>query len=165
MSRTRSDHSAFTLRRVFHTLIAIVGGAFQYLLQSFHKSSSSRHSNLGHVFPCQTLWSRKPHKDNATELARSSTLVLVNKTIRNNTQAVDDLYGHRFEKIGRTVNAQNPARKMATRVVIEIATTVFGLVDSPAFSPTTSTRWINTLFFFSLVLSLAAALFGILAKQ
>ena len=43
--------------------------------------------------------------------------------------------------------------------------TVFGLVDSAAFSPDTSARWINTLFFNSLVLSLAAALFGILAKQ
>ena len=43
--------------------------------------------------------------------------------------------------------------------------TVFDLVDSAAFSPTASARWINGLFFYSLVLSLAAALFGILAKQ
>ena len=43
--------------------------------------------------------------------------------------------------------------------------TVFDLVESSSFSPTTAARWINVLFFFSLVLSLAAALFGILAKQ
>lgn len=36
---------------------------------------------------------------------------------------------------------------------------------SAPFTPTTSARWINALFFVSLVLSLAAALFGILAKQ
>ena len=43
--------------------------------------------------------------------------------------------------------------------------TVSNLVDSATFSPPTSARWINGLFFYSLVLSLAAALFGILAKQ
>ena len=36
---------------------------------------------------------------------------------------------------------------------------------STSFSPSTATRWINTLFFLSLVFSLAAALFSILAKQ
>lgn len=36
---------------------------------------------------------------------------------------------------------------------------------SSTFSPPTSARWINILFFNSLVLSLAAAFFGILAKQ
>ena len=44
-------------------------------------------------------------------------------------------------------------------------TTVFGLVQSTTFSPTTSARWINILFVYSLVLSIASALFGILAKQ
>ena len=35
----------------------------------------------------------------------------------------------------------------------------------PAFTPSPTARWINVLFFLSLVFSLAAALFGILAKQ
>ncbi|EKM61824.1 uncharacterized protein PHACADRAFT_84717, partial [Phanerochaete carnosa HHB-10118-sp] len=38
-------------------------------------------------------------------------------------------------------------------------------LDSPPFIPSASARWINSLFFISLVLSLAAALLGILAKQ
>lgn len=43
--------------------------------------------------------------------------------------------------------------------------TITTLLETPAFSPTASARWINTLFFLSLILSLASALFGILAKQ
>jgi hypothetical protein len=43
--------------------------------------------------------------------------------------------------------------------------TVTSLLASSSSSPTTAARWINALFFVSLVLSLAAALFGILAKQ
>ena len=45
--------------------------------------------------------------------------------------------------------------------------TLTTLVDavSTSFSPSTATRWINILFFLSLVFSLAAALFSILAKQ
>ena len=43
-------------------------------------------------------------------------------------------------------------------------TTLADAVSTP-FSPSTATRWINTLFFLSLVFSLAAALFSILAKQ
>lgn len=39
------------------------------------------------------------------------------------------------------------------------------LLDPPAFTPSPSARWINALFFNSLVLSLASAIFGILAKQ
>ncbi|EKM51715.1 uncharacterized protein PHACADRAFT_57377, partial [Phanerochaete carnosa HHB-10118-sp] len=37
--------------------------------------------------------------------------------------------------------------------------------SSTSFVPSTAARWINILFFLSLVFSLAAALFGILAKQ
>ncbi|EKM57446.1 uncharacterized protein PHACADRAFT_251107 [Phanerochaete carnosa HHB-10118-sp] len=37
--------------------------------------------------------------------------------------------------------------------------------DLPPFQPSTAARWINTLLFTSLVLSLAAALLGILVKQ
>ena len=45
--------------------------------------------------------------------------------------------------------------------------TLTSLADaaSTSFSPSTATRWINILFFLSLVFSLAAALFSILAKQ
>ena len=45
--------------------------------------------------------------------------------------------------------------------------TLASLADaaSTSFSPSTATRWINILFFLSLVFSLAAALFSILAKQ
>lgn len=43
--------------------------------------------------------------------------------------------------------------------------TITALLEAPAFSPATCARWINTLFFVSLVFSLSAALFGILAKQ
>ena len=43
--------------------------------------------------------------------------------------------------------------------------TASALLAPSAFTPTTAARWINALFFISLVLSLAAALFGILAKQ
>lgn len=39
------------------------------------------------------------------------------------------------------------------------------LSSSPAFTPSAAARWINILFFLSLVSSLSAALFGILAKQ
>ncbi|EKM58671.1 uncharacterized protein PHACADRAFT_90096, partial [Phanerochaete carnosa HHB-10118-sp] len=39
------------------------------------------------------------------------------------------------------------------------------VLESQPFSPSASARWINVLLFTSLVLSLAAALFGILAKQ
>ena len=46
-----------------------------------------------------------------------------------------------------------------------INTTISSLLTAPSFVPPTSARWINALFFFSLVLSLASALFGILAKQ
>lgn len=43
--------------------------------------------------------------------------------------------------------------------------TIASLADPPAFTPGTAVRWINSLFFLSLVVSLAAALFGILSKQ
>ena len=43
--------------------------------------------------------------------------------------------------------------------------TITSLVDSPPFAASTADRWINTLFFLSLVLGLAAALLGIFAKQ
>ena len=39
------------------------------------------------------------------------------------------------------------------------------LLNTSPFSPSASARWINSLFFVSLVVSLASALFGILAKQ
>ncbi|GJE95682.1 hypothetical protein PsYK624_118680 [Phanerochaete sordida] len=39
------------------------------------------------------------------------------------------------------------------------------VVEFPPFEPSTSARWINSLFFVSIVLSLAAALLGILVKQ
>lgn len=42
---------------------------------------------------------------------------------------------------------------------------LFIAADPPPFTPSTTARWINSLFFVSLVLSLAAALFGILVKQ
>ncbi|EKM51782.1 uncharacterized protein PHACADRAFT_60254, partial [Phanerochaete carnosa HHB-10118-sp] len=38
-------------------------------------------------------------------------------------------------------------------------------ISPTPFTPSASVRWINTLFFLSLLFSLAAALFGILAKQ
>lgn len=38
-------------------------------------------------------------------------------------------------------------------------------LDAVPFTPSTTARWINTLFFLSLVFSLTAALFGILVKQ
>lgn len=41
----------------------------------------------------------------------------------------------------------------------------FTTASTSVFVPSTAARWINVLFFLSLVLSLAAALFGILAKQ
>lgn len=44
-------------------------------------------------------------------------------------------------------------------------TTLMSLTSSPQFSPSPAIRWINCLFFLSLVLSLAAAFFGIRAKQ
>ena len=43
--------------------------------------------------------------------------------------------------------------------------TMSSILDAQPFTPPASARWINALFFTSLVLSLAAALFGILAKQ
>ena len=43
--------------------------------------------------------------------------------------------------------------------------TMSSILDSQPFTPPVSAHWINALFFVSLVLSLAAALFGILAKQ
>ncbi|EKM58683.1 uncharacterized protein PHACADRAFT_52647, partial [Phanerochaete carnosa HHB-10118-sp] len=43
--------------------------------------------------------------------------------------------------------------------------TMTSVLESQPFSPSASARWINVLLFTSLVLSLAAALFGILAKQ
>lgn len=43
--------------------------------------------------------------------------------------------------------------------------TLTSLADPPIFVPSSAIRWINILFFLSLVFSLAAALFGILAKQ
>ncbi|EKM48619.1 uncharacterized protein PHACADRAFT_266250, partial [Phanerochaete carnosa HHB-10118-sp] len=42
---------------------------------------------------------------------------------------------------------------------------LMSLADLPQFRPSTPARWINTLFFISLVLSIAAALLGILVKQ
>ncbi|GJE95702.1 hypothetical protein PsYK624_118880 [Phanerochaete sordida] len=42
---------------------------------------------------------------------------------------------------------------------------MLSLEELPPFQPSTPARWINCLFFISLVLSLAAALFGILVKQ
>lgn len=43
--------------------------------------------------------------------------------------------------------------------------TLLSLIASPPFSPSLAVRWLNCLFFLSLVLSLAAAFFGIRAKQ
>ncbi|EKM53465.1 uncharacterized protein PHACADRAFT_55920, partial [Phanerochaete carnosa HHB-10118-sp] len=43
--------------------------------------------------------------------------------------------------------------------------TMSAFLNPAPFSPSASARWINALFFASLLLSLAAALFGILAKQ
>lgn len=42
---------------------------------------------------------------------------------------------------------------------------VHKILESSGFSPTCSARWINALFFVSLISSLAAAFFGIIAKQ
>ncbi|KIP03848.1 hypothetical protein PHLGIDRAFT_76953, partial [Phlebiopsis gigantea 11061_1 CR5-6] len=47
----------------------------------------------------------------------------------------------------------------------EIKSTISSIVSSSQFDVSNSSRWINSLLFISLVLSLAAALFGILAKQ
>ena len=46
-----------------------------------------------------------------------------------------------------------------------VAPAMLALADPPLFTPSVPARWINSLFFVSLVLSLAAALFGILVKQ
>ena len=46
-----------------------------------------------------------------------------------------------------------------------INSTMNAFLEYSPFTPSTSARWINSLFFTSLVLSLAAALLGILAKQ
>lgn len=48
---------------------------------------------------------------------------------------------------------------------VAISSTIASLLATPTFTLPASARWINVLFFFSLVLSLAAALFGIMAKQ
>lgn len=46
-----------------------------------------------------------------------------------------------------------------------INATISGLLATSSFTPSPSARWINGLFFFSLVISLVAALFGIMARQ
>ncbi|GJE97506.1 hypothetical protein PsYK624_137270 [Phanerochaete sordida] len=55
----------------------------------------------------------------------------------------------------------------ATDTIIpsKVNSTLTSLINAQSFSPPTSARAINILFFLSLVLSLSAALFGILAKQ
>ncbi|GJE97461.1 hypothetical protein PsYK624_136810 [Phanerochaete sordida] len=56
-------------------------------------------------------------------------------------------------------------RATGTIIPSTVNSTLTSLLDAQPFSPPTSARAINTLFFLSLVLSLSAALFGILAKQ
>ena len=58
-------------------------------------------------------------------------------------------------------------RTAGTIITDTLNKTLTSLADaaSISFSPSTATRWINILFFLSLVSSLAAALFSILAKQ
>ena len=58
-------------------------------------------------------------------------------------------------------------RTAGTIITDALNKTLTSLADaaSSSFSPSTATRWINILFFLSLVFSLAAALFSILAKQ
>ncbi|GJE97511.1 hypothetical protein PsYK624_137320 [Phanerochaete sordida] len=56
-------------------------------------------------------------------------------------------------------------RTTGASVPSTVNSTLTSLIDAQPFSPPTSSRAINILFFLSLVLSLSAALFGILAKQ
>ncbi|GJE97448.1 hypothetical protein PsYK624_136670 [Phanerochaete sordida] len=56
-------------------------------------------------------------------------------------------------------------RSTGTIIPSTVNSTLTSLIDAQPFSPPTSVRAINILFFLSLVLSLSAALFGILAKQ
>ncbi|GJE95629.1 hypothetical protein PsYK624_118150 [Phanerochaete sordida] len=62
-----------------------------------------------------------------------------------------------------SVSAQ--LRATGTVIPSTINSTLTSLLDAQLFSPATSARAINILFFLSLILSLAAAFFGILAKQ
>ncbi|EKM57472.1 uncharacterized protein PHACADRAFT_206377 [Phanerochaete carnosa HHB-10118-sp] len=59
------------------------------------------------------------------------------------------------------------ARLRATSTIVPstMNSTLFSLLDTAPFVPSTAVRSINILFFLSLIFSLAAALFGILAKQ
>ncbi|GJE97455.1 hypothetical protein PsYK624_136740 [Phanerochaete sordida] len=56
-------------------------------------------------------------------------------------------------------------RATGTIIPSTVNSTLTSLMDTQPFSPATSAQAINVLFFLSLVLSLSAALFGILAKQ
>ncbi|GJE97493.1 hypothetical protein PsYK624_137140 [Phanerochaete sordida] len=56
-------------------------------------------------------------------------------------------------------------RATGTIIPTTVNSTLTSLIDTQPFSPGASARAINILFFLSLVLSLSAALFGILAKQ
>ncbi|GJE89454.1 hypothetical protein PsYK624_055550 [Phanerochaete sordida] len=57
------------------------------------------------------------------------------------------------------------SQRAAAPIPAAINATMNSILDSPPFVPSVSARWINSLFFISLVLSIAAALFGILSKQ
>ncbi|EKM57438.1 uncharacterized protein PHACADRAFT_50644, partial [Phanerochaete carnosa HHB-10118-sp] len=62
-----------------------------------------------------------------------------------------------------SVSAQ--LRATGTIIPSTVNSTLASILDTAPFVPSTAVRSINILFFISLVLSLAAALFGILAKQ
>ena len=65
------------------------------------------------------------------------------------------------------ISVSTQLRAAGTIITDTLNKTLTSLADaaSSSFSPSTATRWINILFFLSLVFSLAAALFSILAKQ
>lgn len=63
------------------------------------------------------------------------------------------------------IGLQNQFRLASFMVPDHINSTLSTLSNTPSFSPPTAARIINILFFLSLGLSLASALFGIMAKQ
>lgn len=78
----------------------------------------------------------------------------------------DDGDGTMDQLLALGVAAQLRSATSIIPVPASLNDTLFSMLDSsPSFTPSTTSRWINVLFFTSLVFSLASAFFGILAKQ
>ena len=117
-------------------------------------------------YSCIILLSRASRADRlSTEQAGLFSAILTAFLVQTYPMLQADGMDTTNQLLALSVSTQ--LRTAGTIISDSLNQTLTTLADavSTSFSPSTATRWINILFFLSLVFSLAAALFSILAKQ